>query len=60
MARKAGRPVLLGPHTWLVGSSARDPESGTRRYHNFTVHRLLRETQSYSFDTGNAKTSTEG
>ena len=48
MARKAGQLISRGPRTWLVRIPlGRDPESGTRKYHNMTVHGGLREAQSY-------------
>ena len=48
MARKAGQLISRGPRTWLVRVSlGRDPETGTRKYHNRTVHGSFRETQTY-------------
>lgn len=48
MARKAGQLISRGTRTWLVRIPlGRDPESGTRKYHNMTVHGGLREAQSY-------------
>lgn len=48
MARKAGQLISRGPHTWLVRVSlGRDPQSGTRKYHNKTVHGGLKGAQSY-------------
>jgi hypothetical protein len=48
MARKAGQLISRGPRTWLVRVSlGRDPQSGTRKYHNKTVHGGLKEAQSY-------------
>jgi integrase len=48
MARKAGQLISRGPRTWLVRVSlGRDPESGTRKYHNRTVHGSFREAQTY-------------
>lgn len=48
MARKAGQRISRGPRTWLVRVPlGRDPESGSRKYHNKTVHSGLREAQSY-------------
>ena len=48
MARKAGQLISRGPRTWLVRVPlGRDPESGTRKYHNITIHGGLREAQSY-------------
>lgn len=48
MARKAGQLISRGTRTWLVRIPlGRDPQSGTRKYHNMTVHGGLREAQSY-------------
>src|SRR5271154_3522362 len=48
MARKAGQLISRGPHTWLVRVSVgRDPESGTRKYHNKTIRGSFREAQTY-------------
>ena len=48
MARKAGQLISRGPRTWLVRVSlGRDPETGTRKYHNRTVHGSFREAQAY-------------
>lgn len=48
MARKAGQLISRGTRTWLVRIPlGRDPESGTRKYHNMTVHGGLRKAQSY-------------
>jgi integrase len=48
MARKAGQLISRGPRTWLVRVSlGRDPETGTRKYHNRTVHGSFREAQTY-------------
>src|SRR5260370_41882282 len=48
MARKAGQLISRGPHTWLVRVSlGRDPESGTRKYHNKTIRGSFREAQTY-------------
>jgi integrase len=48
MARKAGQLISRGPRTWLVRVSlGRDPETGTRKYHNRTVHGPFRESQTY-------------
>lgn len=48
MSRKAGQLVARGPHTWLVRVSlGRDPETGTRKYHNKTIHGSFREAQTY-------------
>jgi hypothetical protein len=38
MARKAGQLISRGSRTWLVRISlGRDPETGTRKYHNKTI-----------------------
>jgi len=48
MARKAGQLISRGPHTWLVRVSlGRDPESGTRKYHNKTIRGSFHEAQTY-------------
>jgi integrase len=48
MARKAGQLISRGTRTWLVlVSLGRDPETGTRKYHNRTVHGSFREAQTY-------------
>jgi integrase len=48
MARKAGQLISRGSHTWLVRVSiGRDPETGTRKYHNKTVRGSFREAQAY-------------
>ena len=48
MARKAGQLISRGTRTWLVRVSlGRDPETGTRKYHNWTVHGSFREAQTY-------------
>ena len=48
MARKAGQLISRGPRTWLVRVSlGRDPETGTRNYHNRTVHGSFRDAQTY-------------
>lgn len=48
MARKAGQLISRGMRTWLVRVSlGRDPETGTRKYHNRTVHGSFREAQMY-------------
>lgn len=48
MARKAGQLISRGPRTWLIRVSlGRDPETGTRKYHNRTVHGSFREAQTY-------------
>jgi integrase len=48
MARKAGQLISRGSRTWLVRVSlGRDPESGTRKYHNKTIRGSFREAQTY-------------
>jgi hypothetical protein len=48
MARKAGQLISRGPRTWLVRISlGRDPETGTRKYHNKTIRGSFREAQIY-------------
>jgi hypothetical protein len=39
MARKAGQIVARGASIWLVRAYlGRDPQTGTRKYHNQTIH----------------------
>jgi integrase len=48
MARKAGQLISRGSRTWLVRVSlGRDPETGTRKYHNKTIRGSFREAQTY-------------
>jgi len=48
MSRKAGQLISRGSRTWLVRVSlGRDPESGTRKYHNKTIRGTYREAQTY-------------
>ena len=48
MARKAGQLISRGSRTWLVRISlGRDPETGSRKYHNKTVRGSFREAQTY-------------
>lgn len=48
MARKAGQLISRGPRTWLIRVSlGRDPETGTRKYHNKTIRGSFREAQTY-------------
>lgn len=48
MARKAGQLISRGPRTWLVRISlGREPETGTRKYHNKTIRGSFREAQTY-------------
>jgi integrase len=48
MARTAGRLISRASHRWLVRVSiGRDPETGTRKYHNKTVRGSSREAQAY-------------
>src|SRR5579863_38587 len=48
MARKAGQLISRGPRTWLVRVSlGRDPETGTRKYHNKTIRSSFREAPTY-------------
>ena len=47
-ARKAGQLISRGPRTWLVRVSlGREPETGTRKYHNKTIRGSFREAQTY-------------
>lgn len=48
MARKAGQIIARGPAAWLVRIyQGRDPQTGTRKYHNQTIHGPLREAQRF-------------
>ncbi len=48
MARRPGQLISRGPHTWLVRVSlGREPETGTRKYHNKTIRGSFREAQNY-------------
>ena len=48
MARTAGQLIARGPRFWLVRVSlGREPETGTRKYHNKTIRGSFREAQTY-------------
>jgi integrase len=48
MARKLGQIIARGPSTWLVRIyQGRDPETGTRKYLNQTIHGPFREAQRF-------------
>ena len=48
MARKLGQIIARGQSTWLVRIyQGRDPETGTRKYHNKTIRGSFREAQTY-------------
>jgi integrase len=48
MSRRAGQLISRGPRIWLVRVSlGREPETGTRKYHNKTIHGSFREAQNY-------------
>jgi hypothetical protein len=48
MARKAGQLIARGQSTWLVRVlSWRDPQTGTRKYRNQTLHGSFREAQRF-------------
>ncbi len=48
MARKAGQLISRGPQRWLVRVSlGREATTGTRKYHNRTIHGSFREAQMY-------------
>ena len=49
MARKKGQIIRRGTNTWLVRVYlGRDPQSGTRKYHNQTVQGpLARSTAAF-------------
>jgi len=54
MARKAGQIIARGQSTWLVRVYlGRDPQTGTRRYHNQTIRFAKRSAFSISgFSSG--------
>jgi integrase len=48
MARKAGQIISRGASTWLVRVYlGRDPQTGTRKYHNQTTYGPFREAQRF-------------
>jgi integrase len=48
MARKQGQVIARGQSAWLVGVyQGRDPQTGTRKYLNRTIHGPLREAQRF-------------
>ena len=48
MARKLGQIIARGQSTWLVRIyQGRDPETGSRKYHNQTIHGPFREAQRW-------------
>ena len=48
MARKQGQIIARGQSTWLVRIyQGRDPQTGTRKYLNQTIHGQLREAQRF-------------
>ena len=48
MARKQGQIIARGQNTWLVRIyQGRDPETGTRKYLNQTIHGSFREAQRF-------------
>jgi integrase len=48
MARKLGQIIARGQNTWLVRIyQGRDPETGTRKYLNQTIHGAFREAQRF-------------
>jgi hypothetical protein len=48
MARKAGQIIGRGASTWLVRVYlGRDAQTGTRKYHNQTLHGSFREAQRF-------------
>jgi hypothetical protein len=47
MARKQGQIIVRGQSTWLVRIyQGRDPQTGTRKYLNQTIHGPLREARA--------------
>ena len=52
MGRKAGQLISRGPRTWLVRVSlGREPETGTRKYHNKTIRGSFREAHQTYLNT---------
>jgi hypothetical protein len=50
MARKSGQIIARGKNTWLVRIyHGRDPQTGTRKYHNQTIHGCLHEAQRFLY-----------
>jgi integrase len=48
MARKLGQIIARGPSTWLVRIyQGREPQTGTRKYLNQTIHGSFREAQRF-------------
>jgi hypothetical protein len=48
MARKQGQIIARGQSAWLVRIyQGRDPQTGTRKYLNQTIHGPLREAQRF-------------
>jgi hypothetical protein len=48
MARKLGQIIARGQSTWLVRIyQRRDPQTGTRKYLNQTIHDPFREAQRF-------------
>ena len=48
MVRKPGQIIARGASTWLVRVYlGRDPQTGTRKYHNQTIHGSFREAQRF-------------
>jgi hypothetical protein len=48
MAWKAGQIIARGASTWVVRVYlGRDPQTGTRKYHNQTIHGPFREAQRF-------------
>jgi hypothetical protein len=48
MARKLGQIIARGQSTWLVRVYlGRDAQTGTRKYHNQTIHGPFREAQRF-------------
>jgi hypothetical protein len=48
MARKAGQLIARGQSTWLVRVyPGRDPQTGTRKYRNQTLHGSFRAAQRF-------------
>jgi hypothetical protein len=48
MARTLGQIIARGQNTWLVRNyQGREPQTGTRKYLNQTIHGPLRDARGY-------------
>lgn len=59
MARTLGQIIARGQNTWLVRNyQGREPQTGTRKYLNQTIHGPLRDARGYSiWNCSSAKTA---